>query len=135
MNRKPKNRLREKLNDISYQVTQEAATEPPFSGKYLKTDKKGNYVCICCGHKLFSSDTKFESGTGWPSFNEAFKGAIEAKKDTSHGMERTEVLCGKCHAHLGHVFEESSQPTSKRFCINSAALKLIGEKKWKNVKN
>ncbi len=116
---------KEELDDISYKVTQEGATEPPFSGKYLKTNKKGDYLCICCGHKLFSSNAKFDSGTGWPSFNKAIDGAIETKKDKSHGMERTEVLCGKCHAHLGHVFDEKNQSTGKRFCINSAALKLL----------
>ena len=108
--------------DVCY-IMREKGTERPFSGKYYKHKEKGTYVCAACGNELFSSDTKFESGTGWPSFYGAIeKGKIETKPDSTGGMIRTEVLCGRCGGHLGHVFDDGPPPTGKRFCINSKSL-------------
>ena len=108
--------------DICY-IMLDKGTERPFSGKYYKHKEKGVYVCAACGNELFSSDTKFESGTGWPSFYEAIeKGNVETKPDSTGGIIRTEVLCGRCGGHLGHVFNDGPAPTGKRFCINSKAL-------------
>lgn len=104
-------------------IMREKGTERPFTGKYYKHKEKGTYVCAACGNELFSSDAKFESGTGWPSFFDAIeKGNIETKEDLTGGMVRTEVLCARCGGHLGHVFDDGPQPTGKRFCINSKAL-------------
>ena len=111
------------LSPEEYHVLREKGTEPAFTGKYLRNKKKGIYVCAACGNELFSSDKKFDSGTGWPSFwNSISKDNIEEKTDNSHGMRRTEVLCKKCGGHLGHVFNDGSQPTGQRFCINSISL-------------
>jgi peptide-methionine (R)-S-oxide reductase len=108
--------------DVCY-IMREKGTERPFTGKYYNYREKGIYVCAACGNELFSSEAKFESGTGWPSFYEAIeKGNIETKQDLTGGMVRTEVLCAKCGGHLGHVFEDGPPPTEKRFCINSKAL-------------
>jgi len=108
--------------DVCY-IMRGKGTERPFSGKYYKNKEKGTYVCAACGNELFSSDSKFESGTGWPSFYEAIeKGKIETKPDSTGGMIRTEVLCGRCGGHLGHVFDDGPAPTGKRFCINSISL-------------
>ena len=104
-------------------VTQEQGTEAPFTGDLLYNKGTGTYVCVCCGNVLFSSDTKFDSGTGWPSFFDiANTDAVTVKVDDAHGMTREEVVCTKCNAHLGHVFSDGPQPTGLRYCINSLSL-------------
>jgi peptide-methionine (R)-S-oxide reductase len=116
-------KLREKLSPEEFHVLREKGTEPPFSGKYVKFNKKGNFVCKFCGNVLFDSSTKFDAGCGWPSFYDAKKGSVKIKTDLSHGMARKEVVCALCGSHLGHVFKDAPQtPTGNRFCINSIAL-------------
>ena len=117
--------LRERLTKLQYDVTQKAGTERAFSGAYHDTKDPGVYHCIVCDAALFSSDTKFDSGSGWPSFYEAMDSElVTMKQDRSHGMVRTEAVCATCGAHLGHVFPDGPNPTGDRFCMNSASLNL-----------
>ena len=113
------------LTDEQDDVCRKGGTEPPFSGKYYNCDQDGTYRCVCCDNELFQSRTKFDSGTGWPSFFEpAANKKVTTVVDLSSGMRRTEVRCGSCDAHLGHVFDDGPTPTGLRYCINSVALKL-----------
>ena len=119
-----------KLSEDQYYITQQHGTEPPFTGEYLNNKEKGVYKCVCCDSNLFSSNTKYESHTGWPSFFDIISSnAVSSSKDETHGMVRTEVHCGKCNAHLGHVFPDGPKPTGLRYCINSLALNFSKEEK------
>ena len=120
---------RDKLTPQEFHVTREKGTEPAFSGEYWDCKEEGVYHCRCCGEPLFLSETKYDSGCGWPSFFKPLDGEnILEERDTSHGMIRTEVMCKKCGAHLGHVFEDGPAPTGLRYCINSLSVKLDQEK-------
>lgn len=116
--------LKARLTPEEYAVLREGGTEAPFSGEFVHTDADGTFSCKVCGNKIFSSDSKFDSGTGWPSFDNALPGSVELKTDTSHGMSRTEVQCANCKSHLGHVFDDGPTATGKRYCINSVCLDL-----------
>jgi peptide-methionine (R)-S-oxide reductase len=115
---------KDKLTPKQYRVLRQKGTEAPFSGRFNKTKDKGMYVCAACGAKLFSSDAKFDSGTGWPSFGQALPDSVEFIPDNSHGLNRTEVVCAKCKSHLGHIFEDGPTKSGKRYCINSICLDL-----------
>ena len=128
MNYIDKDKLREILSNEEYSVTQNKGTEPPFSGKYLNNKKSGVYSCICCNTELFSSEHKYESHSGWPSFFDIIESKnLKLIEDKSHGMSRIEVTCNKCGAHLGHVFDDGPKPTNKRYCINSVSLRFNNE--------
>jgi peptide-methionine (R)-S-oxide reductase len=116
---------RSELTPEQYEVLRRQGTEPPFTGKYAYSKEDGVYRCAACGNELFSSDTKFDSGTGWPSFSEpSAADRVELRPDNSHGMTRTEAVCARCGSHLGHVFPDGPEPTGQRYCINSVSLEL-----------
>lgn len=120
---------KERLTPEQYAVLREKGTEAPFTGKLLQEKREGMYKCVACGNPLFSSDAKFDSGTGWPSFDQALPGAVKFIDDNDHGMRRTEVVCAQCGGHLGHVFDDGPTQSGKRYCLNSVCLEFgEGEK-------
>lgn len=116
--------IKQKLTQEQYKVLREKGTEAPFSGKFVHKSKDGMYRCVVCGNEIFSSDSQFDSGTGWPSFDKAIPNAIKEHEDSSHGMRRVEITCAKCDSHLGHVFNDGPTKTGMRYCINSVCLDL-----------
>lgn len=125
---KSKEEWQEQLTPEQYRVARQKGTERPFTGEYYHFKGQGTYQCVCCGNELFESGTKYESGSGWPSFwAPASEENVETERDTSLGMVRTEVMCSNCSAHLGHVFEDGPQPTGLRYCVNSASLQFVEE--------
>jgi len=120
--------LKAKLTPEQYHVLREKGTEMPGTGKYLHEKKEGTYMCAVCSNPLFASDTKFDSGTGWPSFDKAIEGSIKYVDDNEQGMHRTEVVCAKCGSHLGHVFDDGLTESGKRYCLNSVCLELEEKK-------
>lgn len=119
---------KKKLTDEQYKVLRQKGTEAPFSGAFVHEKRDGMYKCAACGNALFASDTKFDSGSGWPSFDEAIVGSTKIVEDSSHGMNRSEVVCAQCGSHLGHVFDDGPSVSGKRYCINSVCLDLEAKK-------
>lgn len=119
---------KEILPEDAYRVLREKGTERPGTGKYLYEKREGTYTCVACGNPLFASDAKFDSGTGWPSFDQAIPGAVKYIEDNKYGMNRVEVVCARCNSHLGHVFDDGPASTGKRYCMNSVCLDLQEKK-------